>query len=277
MNIEDFDIKDKLAFLQAVEYKFAIRYFRFYISLIYQILESVCGAMVYYPDGALNYAYANLKLGLDNFLSREDLKELAKDCPQLPESLFGDVLEYECYWETEQTNLLSFLGLVEKEFIINGYTVGILPEEQQIADSIQELCYEHSKICKQGFAKMEENIDKTMQEREKRMKPKKISLYNFQIEYNNDSAEVIIGKTKCAMPLHKNNHCLCRMMFNQPIGKAICWDEIYTEMFGNSEPAKNQWRRVYDSMNDINNQIKKKLNTNDELFSWRSKSVIRNF
>lgn len=178
MNIEEFDIKKKIEFLKTVEYKFAIRSFRFYISLIYQILESVCGEMVYYPDGELNYSYTNLKLGLDTFLSREDFKELAKDCPPLPESLFGDVLEYECYWETEQASLLSFLGVVDKEFIVNGYPAGILPEEKQIADSIQELCYEHSKTCKQGFAKMEENIDKTFGKNNASVK-KQTQFYHF--------------------------------------------------------------------------------------------------
>ena len=89
----------------------------------------------------------------------------------------------------------------------------------------------------------------------------------------------MIGKISIALPPFKNEHYLCRVIFKRAIHQPIDWSLIYKEMTEDDEEIteKKNARMVQDAVYRLNERIKKEVNTDDGFFSWRNKSVIRNF
>lgn len=116
-------------------------------------------------------------------------------------------------------------------------------------------------------------------------KGKIIKLKSQRIEFDDDKATIKIGKQNVALPPYKNEHYFCQAVFEYKSKEPISWDIIFDKMTGHStisggkkpEPVRENWQKVNDTMKRINNRIKEVINTDDDLFSWSEKMVIRNY
>lgn len=91
-------------------------------------------------------------------------------------------------------------------------------------------------------------------------------------------AQIAIGPIACQLPPFQNEHDFCRVMFKYKVGESVDWSVIFEQMSGNAEVIGDDGnkRTVQDTMYAINNRVKKDLNTEDNLFTWKNKSVKRN-
>jgi len=113
----------------------------------------------------------------------------------------------------------------------------------------------------------------------------KIKLKSQTIEFNDDEAIIKIGKQNVALPAYKNEHYFCQAVFEYKPKEPISWDIIFDKMTGHStisggkkpEPIRKNWQKVNDTMKRVNNRIKEVINTDDDLFSWSEKNVIRSY
>ena len=107
-----------------------------------------------------------------------------------------------------------------------------------------------------------------------------IELKDFKTMFDNDTATIEVGDRKCKLPLNKNEHCFCRLIFSKKVGESLEASDIFFEMTGeeiDNIRTKNKLKSVQDTMYSINNKVRKAINTNDDLFEWRNKLIIRRF
>ncbi len=112
----------------------------------------------------------------------------------------------------------------------------------------------------------------------------KISLKSMGIKYDDDKALLYIGTQNCQIPPYKNEHFLCRAMYEYRASEPIDWSKIYEGIvgyykafFGKPPATRENWRVVYDAMDALNKRIKEVCNTDDELFTWQEKTIKRNY
>jgi len=104
------------------------------------------------------------------------------------------------------------------------------------------------------------------------------TLASKDLHFEDDEAAIYIMGKKCALPPYKNEHDFCRAMFKRPVDKFIDWSVIYEEMTGGDfENSEKDKRIVQDTMYRINKRIKKFCHTDNDLFTWKIKTVKRNY
>lgn len=114
---------------------------------------------------------------------------------------------------------------------------------------------------------------------------RKINLKSVQISYDDDEPVIKIGKQNVALPPYKNEYYFCQVMFEYKPKESVSWDIIYDRMTEYStvsggikpEPIRENWQKVNDTMKRVNNRVKEIVNTDDNLFSWSEKTVMRNY
>lgn len=101
------------------------------------------------------------------------------------------------------------------------------------------------------------------------------------VEFLDDEALLKLGDKKCPLPPYKNEHFFCQAIFEHPINEPTDWSIIYEKMtgyyeehFGKSKDTRENWHQVYDTMEAINERVKKLLNI-EKLFVWREKTIKR--
>lgn len=111
----------------------------------------------------------------------------------------------------------------------------------------------------------------------------KINLKSVTIDYDDDKATLTIGEKNVSLPPYKNEHYLYRAMAEHKKDEAVDWSIIWEKMAGydtvpdKPEAKKEDWHTVYDAMNALNNRIKETINTDDNLFTWKEKTIRRNY
>ena len=117
------------------------------------------------------------------------------------------------------------------------------------------------KFCKENFQKPKAPIGK--------------------VEFLDNESALKLGDKNCALPPYKNEHFFCRAAFEHQINEPIDWSIIYEKMtgyyeehFGKSKDMRENWHRVYDSMEAINKRAKETLNI-EKLFVWQEKTIKR--
>ena len=111
---------------------------------------------------------------------------------------------------------------------------------------------------------------------------RKIGLKSVQISYDDNKPVIKIGEQNVALPPFKNEHYFCRAIFQHPTKEFIDWSIIFENMdkvlnSTNKKDSTRDKRMVQDTMYAINKRIKKIVNTDDDLFSWKEKSIRRNY
>ncbi len=107
-----------------------------------------------------------------------------------------------------------------------------------------------------------------------------VELQNLTIRFSNEEGAIYVGESRCQLPPFKNGHYLCRVMFTKPPKVPVDWSDVANEMFG-KDPIRRAERlrlerKVRDAMYAVN-RIVGKLNTPDKLFTWKDKTIIRNY
>jgi hypothetical protein len=113
----------------------------------------------------------------------------------------------------------------------------------------------------------------------------KIKLDSKKVRFDNISGVIIIGDQNVRLPLYKDEYDLCKDMFKKKLRLPVSWDIIYDKMTGKNlisggkklDAIRKNWQKVNDAMKRVNNRVRKEINTDDNLFSWNNKTVIRNF
>ena len=253
----------------------------FFLHLLYkkllEILDAFTGGYLNIRNPNLNHVYTICHYFIEEICKREDLQNLSKEKPDFFESLIEDIKETDIEWEFISKQAYGFLGKIEKMYILEGSPKIKIPIGLQKAlKRIDEIIIDHKEYDKKGF-------DHAVREIEKIQSPSvpkpKINLSSQKIEFSNDKGVIKIGIENIQLPPYKNEHYFCRTMFKQPKNKFMSWDEIYQEITGEdpfNEPLnKNGWRVVYDAMESLNKRIKKNINTDEKLFIWKEKMVMR--
>jgi len=101
------------------------------------------------------------------------------------------------------------------------------------------------------------------------------------VKFFDKEAVLIKGDKRCSLPPFKNEHFLCRAMFKHSKGKPVDWSEIYEmitgyyeDSYGKPPKTKENYHRVYDPVQQINERVKKDLGI-DKLFDWREMTITR--
>jgi len=102
-----------------------------------------------------------------------------------------------------------------------------------------------------------------------------------KVEFLDEEVILKLGDKKCALPPYKNEHFFCRATFEHQINEPIDWSIIYEKMtgyyeehFGKPKDARENWHRVYDTMEAINKRVKELLDI-EKLFVWQEKTIKR--
>ena len=101
-----------------------------------------------------------------------------------------------------------------------------------------------------------------------------------QAQFITSKATILIANKEIQLPLHKNGHFLCEVMFGKNVGEPIDWSVIYEQMTGYyrdifGEPMANRknWHSVYDAVKAVNKIFQEQFD--GDLFEWKNKTVKR--
>ncbi len=104
---------------------------------------------------------------------------------------------------------------------------------------------------------------------------KDIIISNKNIEFLDNKAQLKLKNKACQLPAFKNEHFLCRAMFEFQIEEPVDWSIIYEKMTG-EEPKKNgkkELRVVYDAMEAVNKRTMDGFGK--KIFIWSKKTITR--
>lgn len=101
----------------------------------------------------------------------------------------------------------------------------------------------------------------------------------------NDNEAIIEAKgCKCQLPPFRNEHFLCRAVYEYSAGEVVDWSFLYEKMtgyysayYGKPQNTRENWRLVYDAMMAVNKRVKQTFNTKNNLFTWQEKTLKRNY
>ncbi len=102
------------------------------------------------------------------------------------------------------------------------------------------------------------------------------------ISFDDEKATLLVNSEACQLPPYKNEHYLCRVMYQYRKGEPVDWSIIFEKMneFSHKLTGRNtekDRRSVQDTMYAINDRVREKYNTEEELFTWKSNTIARNF
>ena len=114
---------------------------------------------------------------------------------------------------------------------------------------------------------------------------KEFPLKGKAVEFDETGPSIIISSKACPLPPAKNEEYLAKVMFVRRLGEYVDWSIIYREMSGFDSGmksdeeigSKENEKSVRDTMDRLNKRIMDFVPTSDELFSWKNKSICRNY
>jgi len=98
-----------------------------------------------------------------------------------------------------------------------------------------------------------------------------------KVEFLDNEPALKCADKKCPLPPFKNEHFLCRVMFEYPINETIDWSIIAEEMdkLAISTTGKEKTKRsLYDTVRAINERVREIFEI-DKLFDWTEKTIKR--
>jgi hypothetical protein len=150
-----------------IKYLQSLFLLRVLYSKLLEILDVFCGkgGLVLVKNDQLNYFYVIIKKSIKDILGDDYFKDLAKESPELFESLIGDVEDADIEWEFESKNAYNFLAKIENLFILSGANSFEL--SKPIKDKLEETnnaIKQHKEICNQTWGRVKDNIGKIKNE-----------------------------------------------------------------------------------------------------------------
>jgi hypothetical protein len=106
-----------------------------------------------------------------------------------------------------------------------------------------------------------------------------ISLEGKRVRFDENTSAIIINEKKCSLPAFKNEYSLANAIFSYDIDEPVDWSIIYKEMSGSKASigsSKNK-KTLTDTIDRLNDRIKKFFGTKDKLISCENNSVKRNY
>lgn len=193
-------------------------------------------------------------------------------------------------WEKIRPEMNSIYGDIEEIYKeVNGSDTIAEPEQQKKINDIQLYLSELKEQRKQKDEKSSStkieitSIPKLEFKETAHIKNlQKINLKDTKIEYDDDKAHIKINSQIVNLPPQKNEHYFCRAMFQRPEKEFIDWSIIFEDMDKilnslNKKDAEKDKRMVQDTMYAVNKRIKNVVKTKDDLFTWKEKSIRRNY
>jgi hypothetical protein len=107
-----------------------------------------------------------------------------------------------------------------------------------------------------------------------------VRLKNEVIAFNKKEQSIRVGERKSQLPPYKNEYYLAKVMFKSPPKIPVEWITIAKEITGknfNHLDTKKDQRTIKDAMYALNERVQHDIHTSDDLFTWKNKSVIRNY
>jgi len=198
---------------------------------------------------------------IEYIVSREDLQKLKSHYFPLFPMLPGGTREGREEWDIAKDGAYDYIALLEKEILLSGIKQKVTPSDvQPIFDQVDKVVSE----TWDRFRQSEQSLAKYKN---------RISLDTANITFLDPQGQIKINDHVVQLPLHKNEHCLARVMFKNKIGANISWDVIYEELSGDRDSSKTKWRQVYDTVKRINKTIARQVPLDHNLFAWKSKHV----
>ena len=100
------------------------------------------------------------------------------------------------------------------------------------------------------------------------------------LQFIDKEAVLKINNISIQLPPHKNEHWFCQAAFEYSPNEPVDWDELYEKMsgsyelfFGKPKGTKTNWRKVYDTMEAINNRVVERGFS--KIFTWQEKTIRR--
>lgn len=110
-----------------------------------------------------------------------------------------------------------------------------------------------------------------------------LNLEKGEVVFDEKTSTIEFAGRSCKLPKYKNEHDLAKIMFfNHKINTHVSWDYIYPIMTGitldtERKLDKKHPKKIKNTLEHLNRRIRNDLNTEDALFSWKNRGVIRNF
>ena len=154
-------------------------------------------------------------------------------------------------------------------------TIKILAERvgalgQPLSDEIQTLLTKTSRLKQEEYGRRHNHMPG---------KPQKIQLADYDVNFIEDDASIMVGDKRCALPPYRQLYYFAEAMWEYPVGRPVPWDDVFdriVELAGRQkidDPEKN----VMDRMYRLNKDIQEVIQTDDELFTRKDEHITRNF
>jgi len=154
-----------------------------------------------------------------------------------------------------------------------------LAEDEKLFQLRDTRCLD--KLGRTSGEKIEIEIDREQFEKFYKRHLREQKTQSDKVKFLDDESALELAGKKCPLPPYKNEHFFCRAAFEHQINEPIDWSIIYEKMtgyygehFGKSKDTRENWHRVYDTMEAINKRVKELLNI-EKLFVWQEKTIKR--
>lgn len=114
--------------------------------------------------------------------------------------------------------------------------------------------------------------------------PTKISLLDTKVSYSEKTSALAIDKTIILVPPNTHQSEFCKRLFREDINFPIGWSEVAEYILGKRNDPSNlfevkgqEWWTVYNAQRAVNDLVKEKVHTDDELFTFKNNVILRNY
>lgn len=159
---------------------------------------------------------------------------------------------------------------LERMVTLPSLTSGNPVDPESISRRNRDLIFFQIKVLGDIKEKLQENPKATSEG---------VSLSDKKVVFNDAETSIFVGDVRIKLPAFKNEHTFCRVMFgvppNQPVDWSIVAENITGEEIGMVGDIEKKKRTVRDTMYALNERIRTVLNSEDNLFDWKNKTIRR--
>jgi hypothetical protein len=239
---------------------------RIYYSRILGIFEAMLGGAVGGEDPQLNHYYTYLAIAVDEIIERDGFKELKGDMPELPESLLGSFEDLDMAWEFLQPQMRSFLGTLERRWILLKLPeFGLTESEQQLLDLTDEAIAQHRKLRDKAHQQFESSVGQgqVATSTSTPEAPPKLEKKELAIHYDKSSATLFVNDKPLKIRGAMQANLCATLLLNKNKAKEWSNDEMFAtwgwsdEMILDDEfrVKKENRLKIYQKAKDLNDKI----------------------